>query len=202
MQKKLKQLLGRTEFYVFLIIVAVGLVIQFRSGKFFTGNNFLDIASAMIVPGIFAVGIFMVLVSGGMDVSFPALASLSAYATTKLLLDMGYEGSVLLPLLIAAVIGGLLGAFNGFFIGYLNLTPMIITLGASSVFKGFMQGALNSKQLAVIPAGMKRFGTTYLLETSNSLNQTSKLSVAFLVLVAVVILIWFLMNKTYFGRGI
>ncbi len=202
MQKKLKQLLGRTEFYVFLIIVAVGLVIQFRSGKFFTGNNFVDIASAMIVPGIFAVGIFMVLVSGGMDVSFPALASLSAYATTKLLLDMGYEGSVLLPLLIAAVIGGLLGAFNGFFIGYLNLTPMIITLGASSVFKGFMQGALNSKQLAVIPAGMKRFGTTYLLETSNSLNQTSKLSVAFLVLVAVVILIWFLMNKTYFGRGI
>lgn len=202
MQKKLKQLLGRTEFYVFLIIVAVGLVIQFRSGKFFTGNNFLDIASAMIVPGIFAVGIFMVLVSGGMDVSFPALASLSAYATTKLLLDMGYEGSVLLPLLIAAVIGGLLGAFNGFFIGYLNLTPMIITLGASSVFKGFMQGALNSKQLAVIPAGMKKFGTTYLLETSNSLNQTSKLSVAFLVLVAVVILIWFLMNKTYFGRGI
>lgn len=202
MQKKLKQLLGRTEFYVFLIIVAVGLVIQFRSGKFFTGNNFVDIASAMIVPGIFAVGIFMVLVSGGMDVSFPALASLSAYATTKLLLDMGYEGSVLLPLLIAAVIGGLLGAFNGFFIGYLNLTPMIITLGASSVFKGFMQGALNSKQLAVIPAGMKRFGTTYLLETSNSLNQTSKLSVAFLVFVAVVILIWFLMNKTYFGRGI
>ena len=202
MQKKLKQLLGRTEFYVFLIIVAVGLVIQFRSGKFFTGNNFVDIASAMIVPGIFAVGIFMVLVSGGMDVSFPALASLSAYATTKLLLDMGYEGSVLLPLLIAAVIGGLLGAFNGFFIGYLNLTPMIITLGASSVFKGFMQGALNSKQLAVIPAGMKKFGTTYLLETSNSLNQTSKLSVAFLVLVAVVILFWFLMNKTYFGRGI
>lgn len=202
MQKKLKQLLGRTEFYVFLIIVAVGLVIQFRSGKFFTGNNFVDIASAMIVPGIFAVGIFMVLVSGGMDVSFPALASLSAYATTKLLLDMGYEGSVLLPLLIAAVIGGLLGAFNGFFVGYLNLTPMIITLGASSVFKGFMQGALNSKQLAVIPAGMKRFGTTYLLETSNSLNQTSKLSVAFLVFVAVVILIWFLMNKTYFGRGI
>ena len=202
MQKKLKKLLGRTEFYVFLIIVAVGLVIQFRSGKFFTSNNMLDIASAMIVPGIFAVGIFMVLVSGGMDVSFPALASLSVYATTKLLLDMNYEGSVLLPLLIAALIGAALGAFNGYFIGYLNLTPMIITLGASSVFKGFMQGALNSKQLAVIPAGMKRFGTTYLLETTNDLGQGSKLSIAFLVLVAVVVLIWFLMNKTYFGRGI
>ena len=151
MNKKLKKILGCTEFYVFLLIVVVGLLIQARSGQFFTSNNIVDIASAMIVPGIFAVGIFMVLVSGGMDVSFPALASLSAYATTKLLLNMGYEGTVLVPIAIAAVIGALLGAFNGYFIGYLNLPPMIITLGASSVFKGFMQGALNSKQLAVIP---------------------------------------------------
>ena len=85
MNKKLKKILGCTEFYVFLLIVVVGLLIQARSGQFFTSNNIVDIASAMIVPGIFAVGIFMVLVSGGMDVSFPALASLSAYATTKLL---------------------------------------------------------------------------------------------------------------------
>ena len=82
MNKKLKKILGCTEFYVFLLLVVVGLLIQARSGQFFTSNNIVDIASAMIVPGIFAVGIFMVLVSGGMDVSFPALASLAAYATT------------------------------------------------------------------------------------------------------------------------
>lgn len=203
MQKKLKNVLSRTEFYVALIILAVALVIQVRSGQFFTSNNIVDIASAMIVPGIFAVGIFMVLVSGGMDVSFPALASLSAYATTKLMLMMGYDGTVLLPLLVAAVIGAVLGAFNGFFIGYLNLNPMIITLGASSVFKGFMQGALNSKQLAVIPAGMKAFGVSSIYEAYNPVsNLTSKLPTAFLVLVAVIALAWFVMNKTYFGRGI
>ena len=203
MKKNLKKMLGRTEFYVFLIILLVGLLIQARSGQFFTSNNIVDIASAMIVPGIFAVGIFMVLVSGGMDVSFPALASLSAYATTKLLLNLGYEGPVIVPLLIAGAIGAILGAFNGFFIGYMNLTPMIITLGASSVFKGFMQGALSSKQLAVIPAGMKAFGTSSIYEAySPTSGLTSKLPTAFLVLLAVILLAWFVMNKTYFGRGI
>lgn len=203
MQKKLKRLAGRNELYIFLIIAALGILIQVRSGQFFTGNNLVDIASAMIVPGIFAVGAFMVLISGGIDVSFPALASLTAFATTKFLLDQGYQGGVWLPLLIALGIGAVLGAFNGLFIGVFNLNAMIITLGASSVFKGFMQGTLQSKQLAVIPAGMKKFGTSALFTATNSTSGlSSRMSVAFLVLIAVVIFAWFLLNKTYFGRGI
>ena len=68
------------EFYVFLVIVALSVVIQARSGQFFTANNLVDIANAMVVPGLFGIGAFMVLVSGGIDVSFPALASLAVYA--------------------------------------------------------------------------------------------------------------------------
>lgn len=203
MQKKLKKLAGRTELYVFLIIVALAILIQAKSGQFFTSNNLVDIASALIVPGIFAVGAFMVLISGGIDVSFPALASLTAYATTKLLLDAGYEGGVWLPVLAALAIGAVLGAFNGLFVGCFNLNAMIITLGASSVFKGFMQGTLQSKQLAVIPTGMKDFGTSALFTATNPVSGlSSRMPVAFLGLVIVVALAWFLLNKTYFGRGI
>jgi len=203
MHKTLKKLTGRNESYVFLILLALGLLIQIRSGQFFTGNNLVDIASAMIVPGMFAVGAFLVLISGGIDVSFPALASLAAYATTKSLLDAGYVGGVWLPILMALVIGAILGAFNGLFIGYFDLNAMIITLGASSVFKGFMQGTLESKQLAVIPTGMKAFGTSALFTATNRVSGiTSRMPVAFLVFVAVVAVAWFLLNKTYFGRGI
>ena len=203
MQKKFKKMLGQTETYVFLIIVLLAMLIQVRSGLFFTGNNIVDLVSALIVPGMFACGTFMVLVSGGIDVAFPALASLCAYATTKLFLDMSYTGSVLLPLLFAIVLGALLGAFNGYFIGYLNLNALIVTLGTSSMFKGFMQGALDSKQLAVIPEGMRNFGTTALLTAENkALQLKSVLPMTFLVFVAVVIVVWFIMNKTYFGRGI
>ncbi len=203
MQKKLKKLTGRNELYIFLIILLLAVLIQARSGQFFTRNNLVDIASALIVPGIFAVGAFMVLISGGIDVSFPALASLAAYATTKLLLTAGYEGGVWLPILIALAIGAVLGAFNGLFIGRFNLNAMIITLGASSVFKGFMQGTLNSQQLATIPAGMKSFGLSALFTATNPVSGlSSRMPTAFLVLAAVVALAWFLLNKTYFGRGI
>lgn len=203
MQKKFKKMLGQTETYVFLIILLLALVIQFRSGLFFTANNIVDLVSALIVPGLFACGTFMVLVSGGMDVAFPALASLTAYATTKLFLNMNYGGSVLLPLLFAVVLGAVLGAFNGYFIGYLNLNALIVTLGTSSMFKGVMQGALDSKQLAVIPEGMRAFGTTELLTAYNpDMTLKSILPMTFIVFVVVAIAVWFIMNKTYFGRGI
>lgn len=203
MQSQVKKLLKQNETYIFLIILALSFLIQVRSGQFYTPNNVVDMLSAMIVPGLFAIGEFLVILSGGIDVSFPALASLTAYATTKVFLDMGYEGSVLLPLLVALVIGGGLGMVNGFFIGSLKLPAMIVTLGTSSVFKGIMQGTLQSKQLAVIPAGMKEFGKSALYTAQNSESGlSSKLPVAFLVLVLVALLAFFLLRYTMFGRGI
>ena len=194
---------GRTEFYIALVFIALCLLIHVRSGQFFTSNNIVDLLSALVVPGIFAIGEFMVIVSGGFDVSFPALASLSAYATTKLFLNMEYQGSVWLPLLVALAIGALLGAFNGLFIGYFELPAMIVTLGSSSVFKGFMQGTLDSKQLATIPQGMRNFGTSALFIAENKVSGlTSRMPMTFLLFLLVLVIAWFLLNCTMFGRGI
>ena len=114
MNKKVKKIFQSNEPYIFLIIILLGIVVQIRSGQFFTANNIVDLLSAMIVPGLFAIAEFMALIAGGIDVSFPALASLSAYATTKFLLDKNYEGNVLLAFVIAIAIGAVLGAFNGY----------------------------------------------------------------------------------------
>ena len=99
---------------------------------------------------------------------------------------MGYEGNVLLAFVIAIAIGALLGAFNGFFIGYLNLNAMIVTLGSASIFQGFMQGALRANQLSVIPSGMKTFGTASFITATNKVNGlTSILPYTFIILVVV-----------------
>ena len=203
MQRFLKKLSRRNEPYIFLVLLVLCVLIEVRSGQFFTPNNIVDKLSALVVPGIFAVGAFMVIVSGGMDVSFPALASLSAYATTKMLLDANYTGGIWLPILISLAIGAVLGAFNGIFVGYFGLPALIVTLGSSSVFKGFMQGTLASRQLAVIPEGMAAFGRSAIFVATNpESGLTSRMPMAFLVFVAVVVVAWFILNRTMFGRGI
>ncbi len=199
----LQKLSRRNEPYVFLVLMLLCVLIEIRSGQFFSSNNLVDIASAFAVPGLFAIGAFMVIISGGIDVSFPALASLSVYATTKFLLDVNYQGGVWLAILIALALGAILGAFNGLFIGYFRLPALIVTLGSSSVFKGIMQGALNSKQLTVIPIGMKNFGTSSLFIAKNPVSGlTSRMPVAILAVLIFLFLVYFLMRYTMFGRGL
>ena len=203
MGKKMKGLLSKHEFYISLVIVLLCIMIEIRSGQFFTPNNLVDLSSALIVPGLFAIGAFMVIVSGGIDVSFPALASLSVYATTRILTDINYKGGILLPIVMVLVFGALLGAFNGFFIAKLKLPTMIITLGTSSVFKGIMQGVLNSTQIPNIPEGMKNFGTAALFVAKNEqLGLTSRMPVAVLVLIVAIGLAFFVLRYTMFGRAI
>lgn len=203
MPRTITKLLRANEFWVFLVIVALTLVIQARSGQFFTANNMVDLAGAMVVPGLFAVAAHLVLVSGGIDVSFPALASLAVYVTTKLLVDNGWDGPVFIPFLIAAAFGAILGAFNGAFTSRLTVPTLIITLGTANMFNGIMQGALKSVQINTIPPSMRSFGSASLFVARNDASGLqSAMPVSFLILVAVVMVAFFLTRYTMFGRSL
>jgi len=145
----------------------------------------------------------MVIVSGGIDVSFPALASLSVYATTSTLFDAKYSGNMWLPIVMALAIGALLGAVNGILIAAFNLPPLIVTLGTSSLFRGFMLGVLGATQMPVIPKGMSTFGTSSLFVAKNAQSGlTSRMPVAILALIIVLVIAYFILYRTMFGRGI
>ncbi len=157
----------------------------------------------IIVPGLFTIGAFLVLVSGGIDVSFPALASLSVYVATILLINTGYTGGVWLAFLLAILVGAILGAFNGVFVGVFRLPTLIVTLGSTYVFRGFMQGALNSKQQATIPVGMREFGRSTLFTATNPVTGlTARMPVAFLIFLAILIAVALMLRYTMFGRSI
>ncbi len=202
MQGFVAKLLRANEFYLFLIIVVLSLIIQARSGQFFTPNNLVDLANAMVVPGLFAIGAYLVIVSGGIDVSFPALASLAVYAVTRYLVDSGYQGPVILPFVLVIALGALLGAFNGVFTSRLAIPTLIITLGTANVFSGIMQGALSSVQISQLPPSMEAFGRTSLFKATSPTGLTSAMPVSFLILVAVLAIVFFVMRYTMFGRGI
>lgn len=203
MQNTIKKLLRHNEVYIFLVILLLSFVIQFQSGQFYTVNNIVDLVAALIVPGLFAIGSFMVLLSGGIDVSFPALAALSVYATTRLLGIVDFQGNIFLPILLCIVIGAVLGAVNGFLISRFNLQPLIVTLGVASIFKGVMQGVLKSVQIATLPKGMTSFGTSSLFIVKNAdSGLTSRMPVSVIILIIVLFIAYFILNHTLYGRGI
>ena len=85
-----KKITKQSEFYVFLIIVVLSVIIQIRSGLFFANNNIVDIMRSMIVPCIYALCAFLAFISTGPDVSFPLIAALSSYLAITITYKTGY----------------------------------------------------------------------------------------------------------------
>ena len=197
-----KKVFERTEFYLFAALCVWIAIIQVRSGQFFTPNNLVDMVRAMVVPGMFAIGCQTVMISGGIDVSFPVFASLSGYVVSHTLLGIGYDGPIIWAYLFGGAIGLLLGMFNGAVIAKFKFIPFIVTLGSSSIFLGVLLGALNATLIDVPPA-MVRHGKDKLFSGVNiERGLSSDMPVTVIILIVMLIIMFLLRRYTMFGRGI
>ena len=198
-----RNLLKKNEFYIMVIIIVLACIIQVISGQFFTSNNLVDLLRSMIVPGMMAAGLFMVIVSGNIDVSFPYTAMLCMFAVTKWFSVIDYQGPVFLAFLIAGVIGMVLGLLNGVLAAWLKLPTLIITLGTCTIFLGITQGVLQSSVISVLPVPMAKMVTTNLFSVVNGeTGLGSSMPVSILFLAAIYLIVGFIMKYTMLGRGI
>lgn len=202
MSRKFRGIFSHVEFYLFLTICAFVALVQIRSGQFFTPNNLVDMARSMIIPAMFAIGCQTVMISGGIDVSFPVLASLSSYIVSKNLLQIGYSGSMVPVYLFGMVLGLAMGAFNGLIIAKFNFIPFIVTLGSSSVFLGILLGALKATLIEVPPA-MFAHGKAKLFSGVNVARGLSSDMPVTIIILLILLLVMFLIRRyTMFGRSI
>ena len=200
--KRLKRITKQSEFYVFLIIIALSIVIQIRSGQFYTNNNIVDITRSMIVPLIYALCAFLAFISTGPDVSFPLVAALSAYLAIRITYATGYNGPWILVYLIGMVFGGIMGALNGFIIVRYKFPSLIVTLGTSSIFSGLLLGAFEAQRMD-LPENLANYGSSVLLRVKNPVTGLgAALPMTFLIVVVLYIVAYLLLNYTMVGRGV
>lgn len=197
-----KKLTKHTEFYVFIIIVALSLIIHARSGLFFANNNIVDLMRSMIVPSIYALCALLSFVSTGPDVSFPLIAALSTYLAITVTNTLGYTGSSILVFLFAIVFGMLMGALNGWIIVKYKFPSLIVTLGTSSIFNGLLLGAFEAGRMD-LPVSLARIGKASLFSVKNSKTGLgSSLPMTFLIVIGLYIIMYLVLNYTMVGRGI
>lgn len=192
----------RSEPYILAAIVVLSALIQVQSGQFFSGNNVVDLTRSLIVPALFSIPCMMVIVSGGIDVSFTAIASLAMYVTDRMLLASNYSGNVILAYAISAGLGLLMGALNGFLIGFLKLPTLVVTLGTSSLFTGIMFGAFSASASDVPPAIATHGKNTLFTAVNQQTGLTSNMPIQIFILIGALALVFFLLRYTMLGRGI
>jgi len=202
MNRSIRKIAGKNEFYVLITIVVLCIVIGLINNAFLTLSSAFDIIRSGIEMGIFAVGAYIVIVSGGIDVSCTAVGTFAMFTTTKILYDSKYEGGILLALVMAVGFGLILGILNGTLIAYLKIPPLIATLATGGIINGFMLFFIGSREISNVPKGIYNAGKSMLAVVENEHGFKSALPSTLLILIGVLIVTFFIMRYTMLGRGI
>lgn len=197
-----KRLFRQNEFLVGVTIILLSIIIGLINPVFFSVANLFDLLRSATVMGIFAMGVLIVIISGGIDVSFTAIAIFALYVTVQILNRIDYHGTILLTFALAALIGLGLGLVNALFISMFKLPTLIVTLGTLSLYRGAMLFFVGSNIQRSLPGGMAEFGRNNLVTLTTATGALTSLHSAVLILVAAVIVTWLLLRYTMLGRGI
>jgi simple sugar transport system permease protein len=195
--------LKRNEFYLLLVIVFFSAAITIVNPAFLTIENLFDLLRSSSGMAILAVGFFLVLLSGGIDISFPAVAIVAQYSTVNAIKALGID-NLALAFAIAIGIGVACGAVNAFFISVFRIPTMIVTLATMNIFHGAMLEFVGTKAINVgqLPNCFKTFGLTDILSLPRGDGTFYGLSVFFLIILAVILVTWLILRFTVMGRVI
>src|SRR5690625_4431874 len=141
---------------------------SFLSPAFFSANTAFSILRSATVPMILAIAVLIVIITGGIDVSFAAIAIFAAYATVVLWLRADVDPVVRVVFLVATVIWALLGLVNGVVIARFRLPTLIVTLGTQGLFVGAMYTYVGSTYYADLPGSMAALATVNVIDFPTS----------------------------------
>ncbi len=186
----LKAIFKYREMNILTVLIIVGLFISLFSPYFLTMNNIMGVTRSVSITAIMAIGMTMVIITGGIDLSVGSVMGLSALMTA-LSFQNGYP--TIVAITVGLLVGIVSGLVNGLLITKVNLPPFIATLGTLSIGRGLIY--IITKGFPVtpdVPAGYSFIGQGYL-------GFVPLPVIAMLILMVIFTII---MSRTRFGRHV
>lgn len=190
-----KKITGSHEASLILVLIILCVLVELRSPSFLSVKNILEILKNNSVIMIMTLGMLCVLLVGGIDISIT-----SSLAFSGMTIGMLIKYDIIHNTFLAFVISTLIGTACGFVIGLIvakgKVTPIIATMGAMYIYRGFAYLVANSQWAGADALGdFKNFA----LESTLGFGVINNI----LVIVIICYIIFFIMLKwTKFGRNI
>jgi simple sugar transport system permease protein len=198
----MKNLFYRHETYVLIAIILFSVAVASVNPVFLTLENIFDLLKSASLMGTFAIGMLFVLISGGIDISFTAIATVSGYTIAVLLLRIGGHLNIFFVFLIAAVIGVLLGMVNALIIHKFKIPSIITTIATSNIFYGLLIVISKGTWLYGFPKWFGDFATIRIFTLYSQAGVPYGLSIVTVIWIVLILISWFLLRYTVLGRSI
>jgi len=138
----------KTELAMLLIFVVFFVMMSFASPYFLTKQNVMNVMSQVASTSMLAIGMTIVIITGGIDLSVGANLGLSGMIGCMVLMN---TQNVFLGVLVILLVSMAIGAVNGFFIGYLEMPAFIVTLGVLQICRSLDYVISNANTASKFP---------------------------------------------------
>ena len=168
---------------IFVVLIMISSVV---SETFFTSRNLINISRQIVTNGLISIGMLVVILTGGVDLSVGSTVALCGIMATGLQKQMPMPAAILVALAVGIAVGGA----NGFFIARFKLQPFIVTLATMGVVRGVTYVFSETPQTPVNPAFRALLGGGFI----------GPVPTASVIMVACFAVIWVFLNRTIPGR--
>lgn len=167
----------------FFLIVAAALSLTVDG--FFSMNTFDNVSRQIAVIGLLSVGMTLVVITGGIDLSVGAVMAFATSVGGMIGILGDWHIALVYPMVLG--IGLLLGLLNGLLVIRFAVHPLIITLGTMSIIRGLVMVLTGGRYITPIPKEYMWIGAGY---------------TPFILLVIVLVTFHFVLTRTRFGRNL
>lgn len=182
-KKTLQFFADNSTIVVFIVLmVAAGLL----SDNFYTSSNITNVLRQAVPLGLIALGMFYVILTGGIDLSVGSIMALVSVVVAMLIPSLGVPMAIVVGLLSATIVG----CISGGLVAYFRIAPFIATLAMMTVARGITMLISKGQPIFVDEASFVDFGSGYLFGVPLPVY----------VFIVVGLLAHFVYKKTSFGR--
>ena len=190
----------------FFALIAIIVIFSLLSPVYFTTSNLLTMSSHVAIFGLLSIGMLLVILTGGIDLSVGSTLGLAGVFAGFLMQGVSFEvfGVVVYPpvwvvIILTCALGAFIGAVNGVLVAFFKVPAFVATLGMLYVARGvalLMTDGLTYNNLGGDPA-LGNTGFDWL-----GFNRLFGIPMGVLILAAVAILCILALNRTPFGRWV
>jgi ribose transport system permease protein len=177
---------------LFVLILVVGAFTAALNPRFLSPVNLVNMANLIGLFGLFSIGVGLVIITGGIELSVGSMFALIGVVFTDLMVNRGVPWQ--LALVAAIGIGVMLGAIHGFFVTKLKIQPFVVTLCGLLIYRGTARWYMNDATIG--------FGYGDEFETLAWLASGRTLGIphTFIALVVVACVMGVVLHRSVFGR--
>lgn len=187
----------KVEIRLLIVLLALCAGLSLSTNTFLTMGNITALLNNNAVNLIWAVGLLVVLIAGGIDISFAVASSVVQFVAAKLLIGVG-GGNWLLGFLVCGGLGIALGLVNAWLIHKFRIISIVVTIATFNAFFGLLMFISGGRSIYDLPDWW--INGTVLFERQAADGSWSELTLPFGVMVVCVALTWILIRRVNIGR--